>query len=136
MAQNYIYNVIYPTWFSSDESWTLIAKEVCVDNLIFAPFLCLPIAYAFKAAFTTPGQVTLATLQEGLDKYVADIVDKQLLTKYWSIWVPVQFFTFGVIPAHFRVAFVAAVSFFWIFVLSSLVASEEESATMRCPSSE
>ena len=31
--------------------------------------------------------------------------------------------TFGVVPPHFRVAFVAAVSFFWVFVLSSVAGS-------------
>lgn len=125
MAQNYIYNVIYPAWFANDKSWSLIAKQVVVDNLVFAPFLCLHIAYVFKTAFTA-GDLNLETLQQGIEKYLYDCMNKGLLTKYWSIWIPVQFMTFGVIPAHFRVAFVAAVSFFWIFILSSLVASADD----------
>jgi protein Mpv17 len=125
VAQNFIYNVIYPAWFANDESWSLITKQVVVDNLVFAPFLCLPIAYAFKAAFKA-GDLNLETLRGGIEKYLFDCMNKGLLSKYWSIWIPVQFMTFGVIPAHFRVAFVAAVSFFWIFILSSLLASEDE----------
>lgn len=131
MTQNYIYNVIYPSWFNGDDSWTFIAKQVCVDNLLFAPFLCLPAAYAFKAVFMSISSGTSVldlqkNVQKGLENYRYDVLDKGLLTKYWSIWIPVQFLTFGVIPCHFRVSFVAAISFFWIFILSNLVATERD----------
>lgn len=123
MAQNYLYNVVYPACLGTDESWTLILKEVLLDNLIFAPLLCLPIAYAFKTAFTSD-DLSLDSFRNGLEKYVSDVTTKGLLTKYWTIWVPAQFLTFGVVPAHFRVAFVAAISFFWIFLLSSIASAD------------
>mmetsp|Transcript_20558 Transcript_20558/g.58443 ORF Transcript_20558/g.58443 Transcript_20558/m.58443 type:complete len:320 (-) Transcript_20558:87-1046(-) len=119
LAQNYLYTVLYPSWFGLDDGWTLVAKEVMLDNAVFAPLVCLPIAYAFKTAFTT-GDFTLNALTSGLDKYIDDIMNRGLLFKYWSIWIPVQFLTFGVIPHHFQVAFVAFVSFFWICLLSSV----------------
>jgi len=124
MAQNFLYTVLYPMWFGTEESWSIIFKQVMADNFIFGPLLCLPIAYAFKAAFTSEEGLTRESLVQGLEKYVEDVRERGLMTKYWTIWMPVQFLTFSVIPSHFRVAFVAAVSFFWIFILSSVAASE------------
>ncbi|KAL3945652.1 MAG: hypothetical protein SGBAC_000220 [Bacillariaceae sp.] len=125
MAQNFIYNNIYPSWFGTDQSLALIGKEVLVDNLLFAPLLCLPIAYAFKTAFSSEEPLGLDTLKVGLEKYVQDVTTKGLLARYWTIWFPANAITFGVIPAHYRVVFVATISFFWIFMLSSISANEE-----------
>ncbi|KAL3945653.1 MAG: hypothetical protein SGBAC_000221 [Bacillariaceae sp.] len=127
MVQNFIYNVIYPSWFGTDDSLALIGKEVLVDNLLFAPFLCLPIAYAFKTAFSSEEPLGLDTLRIGLEKYVQDVTTKGLLVRYWALWFPASMLTFGVIPAHYRVVFVAAVSFFWICMLSAISSSEESS---------
>ena len=128
MAQNYLYNVLYASWFESNHGLELIAKEVVVDNLIFAPLLCLPIAYTFKTAFTSE-ELSFDAFKTGLEKYVDDVTTKGLLTRYWTIWVPAQFLTFGVIPPHFRVVFVAAVSFFWIFILSTISSSTTSSSS-------
>ena len=106
---------------------------VIVDNLIAAPFLCLPVAYIFKTAFTTDDDLSLDTLKESLNKYISDVMERGLLFKYWSIWLPVQFLTFGVIPEHFRVTFVALVSFFWIAILSSVSSMEDNSSTEQRP---
>jgi hypothetical protein len=61
------------------------------------------------------------TFVESMQKYWDDIVNKGVLFKSWAIFVPVQCLTFSVIPEHFRVSFVAFVSFFWTVVLSSLL---------------
>jgi protein Mpv17 len=136
MCQNFIYNVIYPSWFGTDQSLALIGKELLVDNLLFAPFLCLPIAYAFKAAFASSAEdesLSLDTFRQGLDKYIQDVTTKGLLTQYWTLWFPANAITFGVIPPHFRVVFVAAISFFWVCILSSISASEQEPMQMAEP---
>jgi hypothetical protein len=125
MVQNYLYSVVYPALLGTDESWTLIFKEVLLDNLIFAPFLCLPVAYTFKTAFTSD-DLSLDTFRKGLEKYFDDVTTKGLLTKYWTIWIPAQSLTFGVVPPHFRVPFVAVVSFFWIFILSTISSAETD----------
>ena len=64
------------------------------------------------AVFETP-------LRDGLDKYVQD-AKGDLLWKYWAIWTPAQFFTFGVVPEHLRIPWVALVSFFWLIILSNI----------------
>ncbi|CAJ1949765.1 unnamed protein product [Cylindrotheca closterium] len=131
MAQNFIFNVIYPSWFGTDESLALVGKEVLVDNLLFAPLLCLPIAYAFKTAFSSEEPLGLDTLKVGLENYVEDVTTKGLLARYWSIWFPANMITFGVIPPHYRVVFVASISFFWIFMLSTISSSSEEESTVK-----
>jgi len=125
MAQNFIYNTLYPSLFGTDDSLALVGKEVLVDNLLFAPFLCLPVAYAFKAAFTSEEPLGIDTLNIGMRKYKHDVMTNSLLLRYWSIWFPCNMITFGVIPPHYRVVFVAAISFFWICILSSIASSED-----------
>ena len=109
-----------------EQGWMLTLDMVAIDNLIAAPFLCLPVAYIFKTAFTTEGDLSVDTLKVGLEKYVSDVMGRGLLFKYWSIWLPVQFLTFGVIPEHFRLTFVALISFFWIAILSSVSSMEDD----------
>ena len=130
VAQHYLYNYVYPMLLGVDESPTLVLEKVLVDNLIAAPFLCLPVAYAFKAAFTAEsGNLSFETMKDGLKKYIQDVTDQGLLFKYWSIWLPVQFLTFGVIPEQYRVPFVAMVSFFWMAILSTLSNADDKGAS-------
>jgi protein Mpv17 len=49
-----------------------------------------------------------------------------LLQKYWMLWVPVQTLTFGVVPQHLRIVFIAAVSFVWLMILSSISSTQKE----------
>jgi hypothetical protein len=152
LAQHYLYNMVYPKIFESvpTGSWMLTLDMVIFDNLVAAPFLCLPVAYIFKTAFASEskdnsndsktqqqlGFNATELLTKGLKKYVADVTERGLLIKYWSIWLPVQFLTFGVIPEHFRVTFVALVSFFWIAILSAVSAEEDNSPILVIDGSE
>ena len=52
---------------------------------------------------------------------------RDLLTKYWLLWTPVQFATFGVVPPQYRIAFIAVVSFFWLIVLSTISSRDDNS---------
>mmetsp|Transcript_22608 Transcript_22608/g.40801 ORF Transcript_22608/g.40801 Transcript_22608/m.40801 type:complete len:116 (-) Transcript_22608:54-401(-) len=52
-----------------------------------------------------------------------DIRHNAFLSKFWSLWFPVQCLTFSVIPEHLRVTFITCVCFFWMIVFSSLSAS-------------
>eukprot|EP00977_Amphora_coffeiformis_P021761 scaffold9872_cov164-Amphora_coffeaeformis.AAC.2 len=146
MAQQFLFNDLYPSFFPFLTGWQNVAAQVALDMTIVSPLVCLPLAYVFKALFTNEGSVdsvsikqkqdpTFSTtltecahtatrsIQSGLTKYVYDVRYQQLLFKYWALWIPVQSLTFGVIPSHYRVAFVAAVSFFWVFVLSTIAAA-------------
>ena len=127
IAQQFMYSNIFPDLFGNGQTFQSVAMQVGFDMMFIGPFLCLPVAYAVKSAFTGQEDGFQEKLQSGLDKYMEDVMDRGLLLKYWAIWTPVQFLTFGVIPQHFRVAFVAAVSFFWVTILSSISAATTDS---------
>ncbi|CAK0808940.1 unnamed protein product, partial [Prorocentrum cordatum] len=99
-AQYFIFNVCYPVWFGEGQDLLTISEKVLFDQFVLTPFLCLPIAYLIKA-------LTLnADLPAGMRRYVED-AGNDLLVKYWLLWGPVQCVTFGVVPAHWRVPFMA-----------------------------
>ena len=113
------YDVIFPRLFGSEHSLATSAKEVLFDNFVSAPLLWLPPAYIIKSLlYDSP-------VQEGLLSYYEDVKYNGLLTKYWTIWVPAQSISFTVVPDHLRVVFMAAISFFWFILLSTLSASSE-----------
>eukprot|EP00978_Attheya_sp_CCMP212_P002490 scaffold5097_cov52-Attheya_sp.AAC.12 len=120
MAQELIYNHFFPIWFGQSTELSTVATKVTFDMLILTPFLCLPIAYFVKAI------IFRYSMGEGLERYWYDVQNKGLLLKYWSLWCPVQFLTFGIIPPQFRIAFIAFVSFFWLIILSSISARQED----------
>ena len=120
MAQYYIYNILFPLWFGTGNDLMSVTIKVAFDMLVISPFLCLPIAYLTKSS------IYGKTLKDGLDKYVNDLRYNDLWKTYCSIWLPVQFVTFGIIPQHLRIAFIALVSFFWLIILSTISSSETE----------
>ena len=132
MVQQFMYSTLFPNLFGHELTFEALARQVTFDMTVVGPFLCLPVAYAVKSLFTAADEGDengisnkWEAVKTGLDKYADDVMNRGLLLKYWALWTPVQFLTFGVIPQHFRVAFVAAVSFFWVFILSSVAASED-----------
>lgn len=123
MGQEYIYNTIFPSLFGNQATLQSVLMQVGLDTAVLAPFVCLPMVYMLKSG------INGMTLPEGLQKYVSHIHEQALLLKYWAIWVPVQCLTFSVIPAHWRIAFVACVSFFWVCILSTISSTSSESSS-------
>ena len=117
LAQQFMWSNVFPDMFGYERTWQTVAMSVAFDMTVVGPFLCLPLAYLVK------GVLEVGDITQGLHKYFEDIMTRSLLHKYWALWAPVQSLTFGVIPAHFRVVFVAAVSFFWVCILSSTAAT-------------
>ena len=124
---HYEYDVVFPLLFGIEHSLWTSFREVLFDNFVSAPLLWLPPAYLIKAV------VYDYSLQEGLQKYVDDVMQNSLLRKYWTVWLPAQSVSFTVVPDHLRVAFMASVSFFW-FIIFSTVSSG--SSGDDCPSSD
>lgn len=110
-----MYNHLFPLIFGMTTQGTALAaavKMTLFDGFVNAPLLWLPPAYIAKAiVFKYPKR-------EGIRKYLADVRHNGLLNKYWSLWLPATMINFLFVPDHFRVAFVAFVSFFWMIVLS------------------
>ena len=78
-------------------------KMTLFDAFINAPLIWLPPAYIAQAV------VYRYPKREAIQKYIVDVRENGLLTKYWSLWLPMSMINFAFVPVHFRVAFVAAV---------------------------
>lgn len=120
IAQEYIYNYLFPTWFGPGNDVMTVLTKVSFDLLVISPFICIPIAYIVKSIIYNQ------TLMEGIQKYIYDLKYKKLLLTYYSIWFPAGLCTFGLVPDHLRIAFIAFVSFFWLIILSTVSSSKQE----------
>jgi hypothetical protein len=130
MFQQFLFTALYPLLFSGNNdndssSFQAIFEQVVFDTTIMGPMICLPIVYTIKNLFRT-ANLSQETVMEALTSYYNHVTTKGLLTTYWSIWIPAQFATFGLVPSHLRVLFVAAVSFFWVTKLSAISALDQE----------
>jgi hypothetical protein len=112
--QEFLFNRIFPLLFGDDVGLTTALKKVMVDMFIVSPFLCLPVAYVIKALAFKQSAI------DGVKRYIGDVKNSGLLIKYWKVWAPVQTMTFTIVPAQFRITFIACFSFFWLIVLSAI----------------
>ena len=104
-----------------------VVKEVAVDMAFFLLMLCLPFAYVVMSAVMSD-EISLDAAKASLGKYVEDVREWGLLFKMWAIWIPADTVAFAFIPEHYRIAFVAAVSFFWMIILSTVANTAPEVA--------
>lgn len=107
-------------WFGSDVTVSSVVEQVALDMALISPLLCLPVAYLMKSSMNAE-----ESLRQGLEKYWTHVQEEGLLVKYWMLWIPVQTLTFGVIPQHLRIPFIAAVSFLWLMILSQISSVKE-----------
>jgi len=109
MCLNLIYNTVIPKLFGPS-----VIKNVLFSMFVVSPFLTLPIAYLFKALVFSHSPVA------ALQQYWSDIRHENLLKIYWTIWIPVQTVAFALVPQHLRISFIAAISFLWMIIFSSI----------------
>jgi len=114
MVLEFIYNHVLPL-FGTGTDMKTVASKVVADMGFISPLVTIPTAYVIK------GFLIGNTFVQSLANYVDDVVNKGLVFKNWMIFVPVQCITFSIIPEHFRVSFVACISFFWMILLSSIL---------------
>lgn len=120
-VQEYLFNHVFPSVFGESHSWTTVVEQVALDMIVITPFLCLPVAYTMKAIVSPNDSII-----DGLRKYASHVQNEGLLLRCWSIWTPVQFLTFSVVPSHLRIPFIAFVSFFWLMILSNISSQETQ----------
>jgi len=138
MAQQFIYNSLFPSMFGTSKDVMTVLIKVSFDLLIISPFVCLPIAYITKAViFNTSSNDNDGTSDNGtnalsfwtdsfsqaMDKYSYDIQYQNVIGKFWAIWLPAQICTFSIVPDHLRIVFIAFISFFWLILLSTISAA-------------
>jgi len=118
------YDHLFPVLFGTEHTVKVVLEKLLFDNFVSAPLMWIPPAYVIKSLVYGKDPV-----RDGLKRYVDDVRNEGLLFKYWAIWLPAQAITFGVVPDHLRVAFMATVSFFWFMLFSCLTSSSDEAAT-------
>jgi hypothetical protein len=128
LFQQFLFTALYPLLFAGN-TWDSILGQVAFDTTVMGPMVCLPIVYTVKNLFRT-GDLSGETVTEALETYYDHVTTRGLLTTYWYIWIPAQCATFGFVPPHLRVLFVAAVSFFWVTKLSAISASDSQESKM------
>lgn len=114
VAQEFIYNHLYPLYFGTGTDLRVVLVKVAFDLLVQTTLVTLPIAYLTKAI------IYKYSFREAMQRYLDDVRNHGLLIKYFSLWGPVQCITFSIIPEHYRIAFIAFVSFFWLIILSTI----------------
>jgi hypothetical protein len=119
IAHEYSFNHLYPLWFGTGTDIACVATKVSFNLLVQTTFVTLPVAYVIQATLKEEG------LDVAFDKYINDIMNQGLLVKCFALWGPVHCLTFSVVPEHWRVTFVAVVSFFWLIIFSSISANQE-----------
>lgn len=115
-----MFNYVYPFLFGGLGGIVHLTAVVAFDNMVTAPLLWLPPVYCVKAILY--GQ----SLESGIQKYCNDVKQNGLLKQYWTVWFPAQLFNFSLVPAHLRIAFMAAVSFFWMIILSCISSNSKK----------
>mmetsp|Transcript_7365 Transcript_7365/g.11640 ORF Transcript_7365/g.11640 Transcript_7365/m.11640 type:complete len:291 (-) Transcript_7365:153-1025(-) len=123
-----MYNRIFPLIFgmaSGEQGLARAIKMTLFDGFINAPIIWLPPAYIAQAL------VYRYPKRKAIRKYVSDVKENGLLTKYWSVWLPASLINFCFVPPHFRILFVASISFFWMIVLSVVANNDQE--VESCP---
>jgi len=114
VTQEFVYNHLYPVWFGSATTISVVLTKVLFDLLVQTTMVTLPIAYLTKSV------IYRYSFKEAMRRYIDDIKNHGLLKKYFLLWGPVQCCTFSIVPEHWRVTFIACVSFFWLIILSTI----------------
>lgn len=93
--------------------------RVALDQLVFAPFCCIPAL--FSCALMMEGKTD--QIPSKLKADWAPTVAANL-----ALWVPAQFINFKLVPAQFQVLFANSVGLFWNVYLSGAMAKETPAA--------
>ena len=112
--QYWLFNIMFFKWFPGT---TLIQtiKKVCADQFIKGPIFYFPVFY-FVRTLIQEFNVNEKTITSIKTTYKREVWGD--LKRFWSIWIPAQCITFGIMPTHLRLPFIATLSFFWCCILS------------------
>ncbi|CAB9523532.1 Mpv17 / PMP22 family [Seminavis robusta] len=114
MVQYAIVNLVWEKVFPGTSKRAVVSK-ICAMNLFSDPLFFMPTFYIFQEAMTT-GTVGWATVKAALLAYKGNcFMDWR---NSWMVWFPGHAVTYGVMPTHKRIPWMAFLSFFYMCVLS------------------
>jgi protein Mpv17 len=116
MVQYVIVNLFWERLFPGTKPRAVVTK-ICGMNLLSDPLLFMPTFYIFKQVMTEGGGGGVAaTVKAALLAYKANcFMDWR---NSWMVWFPGHAVTYGVLPIHKRIPWMAFLSFFYMCVLS------------------
>lgn len=116
MAQYAIVNGVWEKMFPGTSKRAIVAK-ICAMNLLSDPILFMPTFYIFQQIMSTGTSLTLlGTVKTALLAYKSNCwMDWR---NSWMVWFPGHAVTYGVMPKHKRIPWMAFLSFFYMCVLS------------------
>lgn len=117
MVQYAIVNGVWEKAFPGTSRKAVISK-ICAMNLLSDPLLFMPCFYIFQQAMLASGGGGLSwnTIQTALMAYKANcLLDWR---NSWMVWFPGHAVTYGVMPKHKRIPWMAFLSFFYMCILS------------------
>lgn len=77
IAQEIIFNEVFPILFGQGTGVVTVASKVLFDSLVVTPLVCLPVAYVVKSI------IFQYSLKEAFNRYYTDVTQNGLLFKYW-----------------------------------------------------
>ena len=108
-----------------------LVGQVFMDNFIFIPFLFFPTYYFTKEIIMPSSNPPVwettgisGTLRLIWNRYSSNFIDDVTMTT--KIWIIADIINFGIIPPHFRVSFMAMISFGYTVVLSWMRGANKE----------
>jgi protein Mpv17 len=113
-AQYYIVNLGWERLFPGTKPGNVLAK-VAGMNFLSDPLLFMPTFYIFRETLVQ-GVLSLSTAKLALEKYLENcLLDWR---NSWLVWLPGHAVTYGIMPPHKRIPWMAFLSFFYMVVLS------------------
>lgn len=114
IAQYAIVNWGWERLFPGTKPKAVIAK-ICGMNLLSDPMFFMPTFYIFKE-FMVQGSLSWGLVKAALLSYKANcLLDWR---NSWMVWFPGHAVTYGVMPSHKRIPWMAFLSFFYMCILS------------------
>ena len=118
MVQYLIVNGVWEKVFPGTSAKAVVSK-ICAMNLLTDPMFFMPTFYIFQEVMTsagTPGIGFLSIVKTALLSYKSNcLMDWR---NSWMVWFPGHAVTYGVMPSHKRIPWMAFLSFFYMCILS------------------
>ena len=115
VVQYTLVNGVWEKLFPGNSAPNVI-KKICAMNLLSDPFLFLPVFYVFKQFLADGGNMSLSVVKAAIATYKSNaLID---LRNSWMVWFPGHVVTYGVMPSHKRIPWMAFLSLFYMIVLS------------------
>ena len=116
-AQYWLFNCLFERWFPGRAMLPTLQK-VLAANLIADPVFFFPTFYTLNEFLAREPEdaLSLDTVRVALGKYYDNCFIDWRNT--WGVWLPGHLVTYGVMPPHLRMPWIAAVSFGYLSLLS------------------